>query len=303
VSARSTPVELRHLRYFVAVADERHFGRAADRLGISQPGLSQQIKALERTVGRELLIRNRPMELTPSGELLLEQAREILDLVDRLEESIGVSGADVDRLRLGTFIAQAHPVADRVLEAFRARYPGVDVELSPGSAPQNLDALARKEIDAAFVHAPLGPGSQVSFLRLGGIEVVVALPEAHRLAALERLPREELLKETVISGPRSVNPGLSDFLFRSIFGEIPPRIVEVTDIASDTRLASVGRGVGVAAIAKNRDLEVPGIVFRSVEDPAPSLEYGIAWRDPPSAAAAALLEIGREHAEHAAQRA
>jgi DNA-binding transcriptional LysR family regulator len=293
-----SPVELRHLRYFVAVADERHFGRAADRLGISQPGLSQQIKALERTVGRELLIRNRPMELTPSGELLLEQAREILQLVDRLSESIGRSETGARTLlRLGTFIASAHPVADQVLEVFRGLHPDVDVELTPGSASRNLEALARGEIDAAFVHAPLDPAARVSFLRLGGVEVVIALPQDHRLASLERLPRAELLHETVISGPRSVNPGLSDFLFRAIFGGIPDRVVEVTDIASDTRLRSVARGAGVAAVAMDHGLEAPGLVFRSVEDPVPELDYGIAWIEPPSETTAALLAIGRERAE------
>src|SRR5437870_1482036 len=196
--------ELRHLRYFVAVAEELHFARAAERLRIAQPGLSQQIKALERSVGVELFKRDRRgVELTDAGRTLLGQARQVLELSERAVESTRVAATTrTGPLKVGTSAIGNTPVANEVLMEFQARFPNVNVEILPGFTPPSIDALTRRALDAAIVFAPFESPEGLRYLRLDRLELSVVLPTSHRLASLERVPRSELLKEPILEGPR-----------------------------------------------------------------------------------------------------
>ncbi len=277
-------LELRHLRYFVAVAEEKHFGRAADRLRIAQPGLSQQIKVLERSLGAQLLVRDqRHVELTPAGEALLQHSYRLLALVDRAVESAHLAThGRTGVLRVGTPASGMNPMARDVLTVFRARFPGIEVMLRPGLGPQNDDALAKGDLDLAFVSVPPGSSDAPNYLRLGSAEVMVVIPESHPLSANERIPRAALLAEPFITLPSAVNPIVVDYLHRVLFGEREhPNLVESPDAADATRVLLVlqGAGLSVSSFAAIAELRIPGVVFRRVEDPAPFVEEGITWLD------------------------
>jgi DNA-binding transcriptional LysR family regulator len=275
-------LELRHLRYFVAVAEEKHFGRAAERLRIAQPGLSQQIKALERSLGAQLLVRDqRHVELTPAGETLLEHAYRLLAQVDRAVESArlathGITGV----LRVGTPATGINPVARDLLETFRARFPDVEVVLHPALGGHNVEALHKGTLDVAFVNAPFEALDSLEYLRLGAAEVLIILPESHPLAAFERVPRAALLNEPFIMPPSSVDPTVVEHVYRMMFAEREhPNIVESPDDSVATRVLLVlqGKGITPTLFPSIAELQIPGVVFRGVEDPVPYVEQGLAW--------------------------
>src|SRR5580700_4916998 len=158
-------MELRHLRYFVAVAEEGHVTRAAERLGIQQPPLSQQIQALERELDAQLFRRKpRGVELTPAGRALLDDARAILT---RDEAAVAATKraarGEAGRIGLGfTSSASFHPFVPRVIRAFRETHPLVALGLEEGGTAELVEGLSAERIDAAFVRSPIGPVSGVA---------------------------------------------------------------------------------------------------------------------------------------------
>jgi DNA-binding transcriptional LysR family regulator len=275
-------MELRQLQYFLAVVDERHFGRAAERLGIAQPGLSQQIKSLERSLGSQLLIRNaRRVDLTEAGEVLVQEARLIVELAARAQETQRlVERGKRSLLKVATGAAGAHPRADVVLREFRARFEEVEVEILPGLGRHNLDALRRRAVDVAFVSMPVELPAGSRYLRIGGQELFIVLREGHRLAGLDRIPRSDLLKTPFVTWVRGFNPELVSHIHHVLFGDSDhPSLVETSDLSHTTRLSLVARSDELAGIALPSDMElnVPGLVYRRLEEPVPILEYGIVW--------------------------
>jgi DNA-binding transcriptional LysR family regulator len=277
-------MELRQLRYFVAVAEEQHFGHAAQRLHIAQSGLSQQIKSLERSLKTQLFLRDRRrVELTPAGEYLVEEARALLARARRVEETLPlVDQGKGGLLKIATSSAGLHPLAGDLIDRFRERFPEVELHVVPGSGPQNLAALRHQFVDLAFVSFPFEPIDGLSLLPTGTLEIMIALSEPHRLASNERIPRQELLTEPFLTLPRTFNPTLMDHIHRSLFGDRKhPSLVEVPDLSEITRLARLAHseqliGLGLPAEA---DLRIPGLAHRRVEDPVPVVEYGLVWLD------------------------
>jgi DNA-binding transcriptional LysR family regulator len=286
LAEREPAAELRQLRYFVAVAEERHFGRAARRLWIAQSGLSQQIKKLEASLGAQLLVRDkRHVELTQAGDALLEQARLVLDLVARMEEGVHlVARGAKGSIRLGTPAASPQPVTPLLIEEFRRRFPDVELGLRPGFGPQILRDLLDGRIEMAVVNVPFEGMERLEaprYLRLGAVEVLVMVPSEHRFASLTRIPRSELLKEHVATLARSVNPGLLDHIHRMLFGtDQHPNLEELSDAALSSRVSLVGAGSLLSiGVEPETNLQAGGVVYRSVEDPKPQLEYGLVWSD------------------------
>jgi DNA-binding transcriptional LysR family regulator len=280
---RMTSIELRQLRYFVAVAEELHFGRAAQRLQIAQPGLSHQIKGLERLLGVPLFIRGqRGVELTDAGRALLEHARLLLQLSERAVEStrlavLGKKGL----LKVGTPAGGIHARGNELLRQFQSTRPDVQVEIHPGYGPQNVEELARHALDVAIVIVPFGRPETMRYLRLGSEELLLAIPEGHRLASLDRVPRAELLNEAFLDWPPGMNPTLIDHLHRSLFGNgQPARLYDIGHMDQLGMLLEVAESKGIAAalFPSVADLKIPRVVFRPMED-SPSVEYGIAWFD------------------------
>ena len=193
--AASPPIDLRKLRSFVAVAEELHFGRAADRLYVSQPVLSRQIQQLERDLGAELLRRtSRAVRLTPAGEQLLSDARALLASADATRRRIRAAVEGQDTLTIGFFVGDVFTDA---LRAFRRRHPGVDVELHRIYWNDQVGVLHDGRVDVAFVHLPIDEtGLRVLPVRVEPRVAVVA--RTHRLADRESVAIDELADDPVI---------------------------------------------------------------------------------------------------------
>jgi DNA-binding transcriptional LysR family regulator len=278
-------VELRQLRYFVAVAEERHFGHAADRLRIAQPGLSQQIKVLERGVGAELFVRDRRgVRLTPAGAALLDHARIILELADRAVESTRlVATGKRGTIKVGTRAAGIPSLGRLLLSTFQESVPDVELQIFPGLTPQGVEGVTKRALDVSIVVAPFDGPEDLRYLPLDVCEILVAIPEGHRLAEFKRIPRAELLEEPFLDWPRSANPQLVDHLHGLLFGRKSPQAsLEIADVAESSRLQLVaeGRGLAVTLFPTPADLAINGVVFRRIEPPTPTVEYGMVWLEP-----------------------
>jgi len=296
---RTIDVEMRQLRYFVAVAEERHFGRAADVLGITQPGLSQQIKNLERVIGAQLLERDkRHVALTKVGEVFLHYARLAIELTDRGLESARMAGhGKTTVLRIATHYIETPPHGKELLDAFGAQHPEVEIKRVSGIVPQEVEWLRRRDIDAAIIFAPFAAPLDVQYLALDTVEVLIALPRDHRLAALDRIPRSELSNETFLGFARDANPVFVDHLSALLFGEKPhERFIEVPALSETERLLRVANGEGLAlASAVMPAFGMSEVVFRPVDEPRLLVEYGLAWLESSvSPFVATLVELARE---------
>lgn len=295
-------MEIRQLRYFLAVVEEQHFGRAAEKLGIAQPGLSQRIKALERSLGAQLLIRDaRHVVPTEAGQILAEEARKIVALADRAQQlpRLVEQGKRV-LFKVATGVRALHPRAFPILMEFEQLFGDVKVTLHPGFNEGNLDALRRHLVDVAFLSKPfeLPPGSR--YERVGSVELLVALSEEHPLASLERVPRSRLLETPFVTWPSSVSPDLMTQINRLLFDrDEHPSAIETPDLSQATRLSMIAQGSGLAGIALPSDTELnaDGLVYRRLEEPAPLLEYGIVWlMNHISRLVPAFVEIARSSA-------
>jgi DNA-binding transcriptional LysR family regulator len=185
-----------------------------------------------------------------------------------------------------------------VLETFRTRFPEIDVVINPGLGPQNAEAVRRGALDLAFVVQTPGSEARQGYVRLGTAEVMVVLPESHPLAAYQRISRAALINEPFILPPSTANPVVSEYVRRTLFGEREhPNIIESPDTADASRVLMVlqGEGISVTFFPAIRELQIPGVVFRRVETPAPLVELGLAWVDPEETPQVkAFVEIARE---------
>lgn len=297
-------MRLRQLQYFVAVAEEHHFGRAAERLRVAQPGVSQQIKTLERLLGAQLFVRGSDgVHLTEAGGALLDHARLVLELAERTTEIPGlVTRGKAGLLKVGTDAMHLHPGANQVIADFRERSPLVDVQLHPGFGSTQIELLRQRRLDATFVNAPLDDDVGLRYLALGTLEIRVALPDAHPLSALDRIPSAELLKERFIAVPRAVDPSFVDHVREQVFGEAEaPDPVEVADTTLETRLRMVADAEGFTLTIRpeETDLPIPGVAYRHIGGRTPMVEYGLAWLDV-SASAFAFVSSFVETAERVA---
>src|SRR3954451_18954928 len=208
-------MELRHLRYFVAVAEELHFRRAAERLHMSQPPLSQQIRKLEEDVGATLLVRNqRRVELTAAGRDYLARARDILVAVeDAGREARRVQRGEVVRLEVGFVGSAMYSVVPELLRAFRERFPEVGLHLRELGTTEQLRRLEDGRLDVGFLRAP-GPRAGLSIETVLLEPVVAALPEDHPLAAAAEVRVEDLAAAPLVLMTRAGAPGLRDALTR-----------------------------------------------------------------------------------------
>ena len=296
-----TTVDLRQFRYFVAVAEERHFGRAAVNLHIAQSGLSQQILKLERTVGVQLLVRDRRgVEITEAGEAFLDYARLTLELADRAAEIAKVAErGKKGLLRVGTPLLGVPPT-ERTIHTFRDRFPDVVVEPHPDLIPRLIDGIVTYALDVALVVSPFkSVDPPPRYEQLGAYELVALVGEKHRLASLKRVPRAELLKEPFLEWPRHINPEFVDHLHQVLFGESGhPQAEEIPQPGAGPRLEPVARGEKVTVVPQPPNIEgflPPGVAVRRLDEPALVVDHGIIWpRQPVSAYVDAFIEVARE---------
>jgi DNA-binding transcriptional LysR family regulator len=266
-------MELRHLRYFVAVAEEGHVTRAAERLGIQQPPLSQQIQALERELDAQLFRRKpRGVELTPAGRALYDEARAILARVDEaVAATKRAAQGEAGRIGIGfTSSASFHPFVPRAIRAFREAQPLVALALEESGTTELVAALRAQAIDAAFVRSPVGESDDLFVRPLFDEKMVAALPSGHRLSgAGDDLPLAALADETFILYRRPVGPGLHDAIIAACdrAGFSPKIGQEAPRMLSTLSLVAAGLGVTVVPASMSR-LEAEGVVYRPIDPSA-----------------------------------
>jgi DNA-binding transcriptional LysR family regulator len=302
-------MELRHLRYFLAVAEEGHITRAAERLGIAQPPLSQQIRALERELDAQLFRRKpRGVELTDAGRSLVEEARVILGHIDRARATAQrTARGERGRIALGfTSSAPFHPFVPRVIRAFREAFPEVALTLEESGTTELIEDLRHDRIDAAFIRTPVADPHGLAVYPLLEEAMVVALPSAHALGGDGEndaaLPLRALAAETFVVYRRSSGPGLHDAIiaachaagFSPRVGQQAPRIV------STLNLVAAGLGISLVPDSLQR-MHLDGVVFRRLRGAAqPRAPLNLAARrGDPSATVRRFLALVRRMAKTA----
>ena len=274
-------MELRQLRSFVAVAEELHFRRAAERLRMAQPSVSQQIRTLEAELGVRLFERSRRgATLTPAGCALLGEAR---DLLNRADQAVAVTRATGlghrGRLRLSLTRSLTGGVAGAIVDAYRARYPEVDLDLTLGNTMHHVEQLLAGDIDVGFVRPPLEvPGLEE--LWLGREPMVCVLPSGHPLARRTTVRPRDLHGQPLVWWPESHGPGAWREVRREVYGDPPWPPVDRTEPEEERIVSAVAEGAGISFImlGRSRSLRVPGAVYRRFAPPEPSMGIAIAWR-------------------------
>lgn len=290
-------IELRHLRYFVAVAEELHFSRAAEKLQMAQPPLSQQIRQLEAHLGVTLLLRGRrTVGLTEAGRVFLDEARRTLRQADVAVQAAREAGrGNLGRLNVSFVTSAPFNVLPPILRAFRERHGGVDLALHEASSAEQGEALLDGRFDVGFVRLPLeAPGiAREVILRE---TLVAALPEGHPLAAARRVDLGRLAGEPFILVPRAVTPGFHDLVIRACgeAGFSPTVTQEASQM--QTIIGLVGAGLGVSLVPESvQELHGTGVVFRPLRVTGPQVELAVAWREGnPSRLLANFLAVARE---------
>jgi DNA-binding transcriptional LysR family regulator len=268
-------MELRHLRYFIAVAEEGHITRAAERLGMQQPPLSQRIKSIERELGVQLFRRKaRGVELTEAGRVFLDNARTMLALNERaIEATRQTARGQQGRLCVGvTPTSPFHPFVPRVIYAFREAFPLVSLTLEECLSPELLKRLRDEQMDAAFLRTPMAEPEDLVINSLLEEPMVVALPCAHALAQNDgddtALSLKDLAGETFIVYARQHGSGLYDATtaaclragFSPRLGQEAPRITSA--------LSLVAAGLGISAVpASMQRMMMEGVAYRRLKGP------------------------------------
>ncbi|MFC6338249.1 LysR family transcriptional regulator [Pseudomonas sp. CCM 7891] len=270
-------MELRHLRYFIMVAEERHFTRAAARLNMQQPPLSQQIRALEHELGFELFKRHpKGVDLTAGGLVFLDEARIILARVEQgsLKASRVAQGIEGTLVIGFTSSAAAHPLIPRIIRAYREHYPSVELSVKEGSAREITEQALEKHIDIGILRAPVSNHQSLTFHRLLNEEMLLTLPIGHRLLkGPDPLIRMNTLKdERFILVRRPGAPGMYANLIKACqnAGFEPKIAFEVERMLTNVSLVAAGEGISVVP-ASMRDVHRESVAYCRIHDARPRL--------------------------------
>jgi DNA-binding transcriptional LysR family regulator len=287
-------IELRHLRYFLVVAEELHFSRAADRLDIAQPPLSQMIRRLEHELGVSLFHRTkRRVSLTDAGIIFQEEAKRTLAQAEHAIQSVRrASRGELGRIVVGFIGSATYSVLPPIIRRFREQYPDVDLTLQELSTVQQINALREGQLQVGFLR-PFQPEPLLKSTVVLREPLLVALPEQHRLAQQAKIPMRTLANEPFILFPRSLAPELHDQIIslcqRARFS---PRVVQEA-MQLPTIVSLVAAGIGVAVIpASLQNLGRAGVHYRTIRESTPKAELVMAWRaEKPSALLQSFLRM------------
>jgi DNA-binding transcriptional LysR family regulator len=266
-------VDLRQLRYFVAVAEELHFSRAAARLNLAQSALSSQVRALEREVGGPLLVRStRRVALTPAGEALLRDASEILAAADgALDRARALARGEAGSLTIGSMGPAGGGLLAPLLARLGSRHPGLRVEVRALDFSDIVESVRDRHVDVAFLYLPLDE-PELELIPLISEPRVVVLPRNHRLARRRRLRPRDLRDETFIMQPQAVPEIWRDhWLLVDEFGERPRISPRTADKLEDwLTLIGQGEGIDTAPAIISRYYAWPDVAFVPLVDAAPA---------------------------------
>jgi DNA-binding transcriptional LysR family regulator len=273
-------MELRHLRYFIAVAEELHFGLASKRLNISQPPLSQQIMQLEKEIGVRLLSRTkRRVEVTPAGLVFLEEARKIMALSDdAVRRTIRADKGEIGRLAVGYIGSANYSLLPQVIREFRKRFQDVDLSLAELNTSNQIEALRDARIHVGFLRPP--PGIENEGLSIESVfrePLMVAMPRNYRVNGKTSIPLRMLAKESFIMIPRQRGPGFFDYIIALCQKEgfSPHIVLEASQFHTIIGLVAAEIGIAIVPATMQRS-RFKGVVFRTIAGGAETV-LKIAW--------------------------
>ncbi|MGV3494039.1 MAG: LysR family transcriptional regulator [Ramlibacter sp.] len=273
-------IDLRQLRYFQAVAEELHFGRAAARLAIAQPALSRAVQQLEEELGTPLLRRTqRRVELLPAGRLLLERSRAIQQELARTLVDVRRTGAgELGRLSLGFIHSSTYGLLPSIVGRFRQLYPGIELELHELPITAQHAALLRGTIDLGLLRVQDAPGG-IEVVPVMEDPLILALPAHHPLAGRKRVRLKAVAEDPFVMFSKG-DSALFHSRVQQLCGEagIAPKVAQVaTQI--HTVVGLVGAGLGVAVVPSTaRNLHPRNVSFVALADPAEPVHVALAWR-------------------------
>lgn len=294
-------IELRQLRYFVAVAEESHFGRAAARLHMTQPPLSQAIQSLEAALGTPLFTRTkRSVALTPAGAALLPEARRLLQQAAALPDLARRAASGESGLLSLSFVSTAdYSVLPPLLREFRERYPNVQIELREATTDVQLEDLMQGRIDAGLLIPPLHDKARVEldYMTVLSEPLVLATPQGLKaLRGKQNISLETVADVPLIIFPRRIAPAFHDAIlgcFRDV--GLTPRIGQEA-IQMQTIVGLVSAGMGIALVPQSvSNLKRPGVAYKPLAGKTVQVETGLAWRrDNMSPVLRSFLELLRK---------
>lgn len=289
-------MEIRQLEAFLMVAEELHFGRAADRLHMAQPALSRIIRSLERELGAPLFERTtRKVRLTPSGEALLGPAQEIQVQVDGIRRlTKAAQTGNIGKVKFGFAGAAGYAVGSALARLVSQQHPGVTLQLDPRNFSGEAEtALHSGELDLAVITLPASAG--ISAHKVSDEALIAAIPDSHPLSGQESVRITDLGDEPIVSFPVAHGSQVRDVLTAAFAREgISPHIIQE---APDTYslLTLIGAGVGISIVAASAEkIRVQGVKYRPITHPLPTMPIALGWRESnPSVALAAVIELAR----------
>lgn len=274
-------MDLRQFRYFVAVAEELHFGRAAERLHLSQPPVSLAIKALEEELGVLLFQRtSRRILLTEIGQELLREARAVLRRVEAMKDHAArASQGKIGSLSIGFISLADYNFLPAALSQFHENFPDIQVSLHESTSDVIASDLEKGILDIGYLFPPPTMSPALKYRRMVREKLVVALPENHPLAGLKRVPMRRLSGERFFLFPRHYGPLAFDTIvgFCVQHGFSPRLEQEARQMQTTVSLVSSGRGVALVPESIQR-LRREGVVYRPLVGPTPLIEQGVAYR-------------------------
>ncbi len=272
-------MELRDLRYFVAVADHQHFTRAAMALGIAQPSLSQQIRKLERELGVELFHRTkRSVQMTPAGRAVLAEARSVLSQADVTSgvARLAASG-EMGELTIGFIESVVFTGLPQMIGSFQESHPKVTLKLIEMSTVEQVAALRTHAIDVGLIRTPIA-GDDIETETLFSEPLVVALPRKHPLAARASIPLRALRDEKLIlyAGPRARRLRDEIMTLCHQVGFVPAIVQEAGEFHTICGLVAAGLGISLVPFSA-RALNIRNVAFRKLTAPQVNVDYSVAW--------------------------
>jgi DNA-binding transcriptional LysR family regulator len=294
-------IELRHLRYFIAVAEELHFGRAAERLHIAQPPLSQQIRQLETELGFQLFHRTkRSVKLTEAGQIFFIESQR---LFRQLDQAIAIgrqtSRGEVGQLVIGFVSSTAYNVLPDILRTFRATVPTVKLELHELTTDQQLQWLRENRLDIGLLRPPV-EDSAFQLATIFQEPLVVALPEAHPLAAATEISPQDLTPESFIIFPRTLAPGLYDQIISLCqqAGFSPTVVQEAIQMQTIISLVAAEMGVAIVPLSL-QNLQRTGVIYKRFNQETPQAAIALIYKkDDITPTVQKFLDIVQQVTEH-----
>lgn len=273
-------IELRHLHYFIAVAEELHFSRAAERLHISQPPLSQQIRSLENELGVKLFERTkRHVQLTEAGKVFLERSYLVLaQLEQAIKATQRIGRGEVGRLAIGFVDSATYTLLPDILRVFREQFPAIELQLHELTTAQQIHALHQNQIDVGVVRSAITePGLSTECVLQESL--VLALPQTHLLSAQVKVSVSTLADESFILFPAKLGPVFYEQIIQICQqAGFRPKVAQEA-VQMQTIIGLVAAGLGIAFVpASLQNFHRSGVIYRPLQEQTPQTGLYLAWR-------------------------